>query len=123
MKMNLPDGPKTPQLIQILQSIARPTESLEAWARRYGDPFTLQSNEGYPMVVFSNPKAIQELFTNPSQFDSGEGNEGLRFLLGDNSLILLDGERHQQQRQLLTPLFMENVCKLTEKLSAISLSK
>lgn len=76
-------------------------------------------------VVFSNPKAIQELFTNPSQFDSGEGNEGLRFLLGDNSLILLDGERHQRQRQLLTPPFHgermqaygQVICNITKQVS------
>lgn len=123
--MKLPDGPKTPQFIQLLQSIALPTESLEACARRYGDPYALQSNEGFPMVIFSNPKAIQYIFANPSQFDSGEGNKGLRFLLGDNSLILLDGERHQRQRQLLTPPFHgermqaygQIICDITKQVS------
>ena len=33
------------------------------------------------------------------------GNGILRFLLGDNSLILLDGQAHQRQRQLIMPPF------------------
>ena len=104
--MKLPDGPQSPRFLRLLQSIARPSESLEANARRYGDPYALKSHSGgAPMVVFSDPKAIQEVLANPSRFDVGAGNKGLRFLLGDNSLLSLDGDRHQRQRQLLTPPF------------------
>ena len=49
----------------------------------------------------------------------------MRFLLGDNSLILLDGEFHQRQRQLLTPPFHGErmqacgkiICDITKQVS------
>jgi cytochrome P450 len=104
--MKLPNSPKALPLIQLIQGIARPFEYLEASAKECGDPFTMRS-PGFPAtVVFSNPQAIQEIFTaDPNQFDSGKGNKILQPLLGENSLIQLDGRSHQRQRKLLTPPF------------------
>jgi cytochrome P450 len=121
--MKLPAGPQTPQSIRMIRSILYPCETLETYAQRYGDLFTLGAPSGAPMVVCSNPKHIQKLFANPAQFDSGEGNVLLRFLLGDQSLILLDGDRHQRQRQLLTPPFHgermraygQLICEITQQ--------
>lgn len=104
--MKLPDGPGTPPILQTIEAIAHPLERLEKCAQRYGDPFTSRVLGFPPIVTFSSPQAIQEIFTaDPSLFDSGAGNRNIQFLLGDNSLILLDGERHQRQRRLLTPPF------------------
>jgi len=103
--MKLPAGPRTPQSIRILRSIFYPSETLETYARIYGDMFTLSAPGGAPMVMCSSPKYVQKIFSLPGQFDSGGGNVLLRFLLGEQSLILLDGDRHQRQRQLLTPPF------------------
>lgn len=100
-----PSKPLTPQVLRIISSIFRPTETLEGYARRYGDIFTLDAPGMTDLITCSKPQHIQEIFTHASQFDSGRGNEMLRFMLGDQSLILLDGERHQRQRQLLTPPF------------------
>lgn len=104
--MKLPNSPKALPLIQLIQGIARPFEYLEASAKECGDPFTMRS-PGFPItVVFSNPEAIQEIFTaDLNQFDSGKGNKILQPLLGENSLIQLDGRSHQHQRRLLTPPF------------------
>lgn len=102
--MKLPDGPQAPPWLQIVQTIVRPFEFLEECAQRYGDTFTLRSPGGRPYVVLSHPQALQELFTaDPKLFDVG--NKSLQFFLGDNSLLLLDGERHQRQRRLLLPPF------------------
>lgn len=103
--MKLPAGPQTPQSIRLIRSIFYPSETLEAYAQRYGDMFCLRAPSDVPMVVCSNPQYIQKIFSNPGLFDSGSGNLLLKFLLGDQSLILLDGDRHQRQRQLLTPPF------------------
>jgi cytochrome P450 len=104
--MKLPNSPKALPLIQLIQGIARPFDYLEASAKECGDPFTMRS-PGFPItVVFSNPQAIQEIFTaDLNQFDSGKGNKILQPLLGENSLIQLDGRSHQHQRRLLTPPF------------------
>ena len=104
--MKLPNSPKTLPLIQLIQGIARPFDYLEAAAQECGDPFTMRS-PGFPIsVVFSNPEAIQQIFTaDPDCFETGSGNRILQPVLGENSLIHLDGRPHQRQRKLLTPPF------------------
>jgi cytochrome P450 family 110 len=106
MTMQLPDGPNTIPMVQLLQWIFQPLEYMDACADRYGDIFTVRFS-GFPTAIFtSNPKAIEQVFVaNPKTFDSGSGSEILRPTLGDNSLLLLDGDRHQRQRQLLMPPF------------------
>jgi len=104
--MKLPDGPRTPSIVQLIQWIASPLELLESAQKKYGDTFTLQLGSYRPLVFISNPQAIQEIFTaSPEQFDAGSGNEILRPLLGDQSLTLMEGARHQRQRRLLLPPF------------------
>jgi len=104
--MKLPDGPSTPSIVQLIQWIASPLELLESAQKKYGDTFTLQLGSYRPLVFISNPQAIQEIFTaSPEQFDAGSGNEILRPLLGDQSLTLMEGARHQRQRRLLLPPF------------------
>lgn len=104
--MKLPDGPQTPAFLQLSQWIASPLELLETSAQRYGDTFTLRLGRIEPMVFLSSPQAIQEIFTAaPEQFEVGRGNDILRPFLGDQSLIMLDGNRHQRQRRLLIPPF------------------
>jgi cytochrome P450 family 110 len=86
--------------------IVQPIEYLDECDRRYGDCFELDFGTGRPFVFLSDPKAIEQLFTAPvGAFDSGRGNWLLRPTLGDNSLLLLDGEQHQRQRQLIMPSF------------------
>ena len=104
--VRLPDGPKTPQFLQLLQWIARPLQYMENSAQSYDDIFTARWGHFKPFVMLFSPQGIQELLTlDPKQFDSGRGNGILKPLLGEQSMILLDGDRHQRQRQLLTPPF------------------
>jgi cytochrome P450 len=111
----------------MIKLVARPLDYLEDYAQRYGDPFRVGGKTSPGLVYFSNPKAIQEIFTaDPELFDSGRGNGVLRFLLGDYSLILLDGDRHQRQRRLLTPPFhgdrmraySQLICDITNQVTA-----
>ncbi|KGF72495.1 cytochrome P450 [Neosynechococcus sphagnicola sy1] len=104
--MAVPDGPKTPPLWQLLQWIRQPLTYLDTNASRYGDCF-IGHFAGLPKFWFiSNPQAIAAIFTaDAQQFDSGQGNQILRPTLGDGSILLLDGNRHQRQRQLLMPPF------------------
>ncbi|MBD1900003.1 cytochrome P450 [Trichocoleus sp. DQ-A3] len=122
--MTLPDGPQTPQFLQLLQWISQPVQYLETSVKAYGDCFTARWGGFPPYVLISNPQGIQELLTaDPRQFNSGSGNKILQPLLGDQSLILLDGDRHQRQRQLLTPPFHGErmraygklICDITEE--------
>ncbi|PSB20916.1 cytochrome P450 [Phormidesmis priestleyi ULC007] len=124
--MELPDGPKTPPWLQTLQWIFRPLETLEARARGYGDTFRALGQQMPPFLYFSSPEALEAIFTaKTDQVSSAEGNQLLEPLLGENALILLDGKRHQRQRQLLMPPFHGDrmrsygslICEITQQIS------
>lgn len=101
----LPDGPQTHPWIQTFQWLSRPLEYMEECTKRYGDIFALNLGQNFASQVFiSNPQAIQQIFaTDPKLLDSGEAAGIKSPLLGQNSLIALDGKPHQRQRRLLTP--------------------
>jgi cytochrome P450 family 110 len=101
---NLPDGPKENRFLQTVQGILSPRKYLEERYQQYGDIFTSQFSSFPTQVVISNPQAIQEVFTADSKlFECGTGNQITVPLVGPNSLLLLDGDRHLQQRKLLMP--------------------
>ncbi|WP_341525443.1 cytochrome P450 [Nostoc sp. UHCC 0302] len=125
--MKLPDGPKSSSWFQLLQWIADPLGYMETNFQRYGDFFTVHWGNLYPEAVFvSHPQAIQTIFTaDPKLFDSGRGNGLAKILVGETSLVLLDGFSHQRQRRLLTPPFHgermqaygDLICTLTKQVS------
>ncbi|MBN3882435.1 MAG: cytochrome P450 [Nostoc sp.] len=103
--LKLPNGPQTHPWVQTYQWLTNPLEYMEACAKRYGDIFTLRIGPVFsPQVFISNPQAIQQIFsTDPKQLDSG-ASAGIKApLLGDQSLLALEGKPHQRQRKLLTP--------------------
>jgi len=103
---NLPDGPRVPYWLRLFKFIFRPVEYVEDFAKVYGDNFTVWRKSENQMVYFSHPQALEQIFTaDATHFETGGRGGVLKYLLGANSLILLDGDRHQRQRQLLTPPF------------------
>lgn len=125
-RMTLPPGSNLPPLAQTLQLIADPTGFLETCARRYGDTFTLRvlGANSPPVVFFSQPDAIQAIFTTlADQLELGKVTHVFRPLTGDQSLIMQDGPRHQQQRQMLMPALHgeslqtcgELICQITRQ--------
>jgi cytochrome P450 len=107
--MPLPDGPKSPQIWQMLQWIAMPFSFMRRCRDRYGDCFTVTLSQRFPPIVFfSHPKALQVLLTsdNSELFDApGELNTILEPLLGTQTVMGLSGDRHRRMRQLLMPPF------------------
>jgi cytochrome P450 len=86
--------------------VQRPIESLTGWRERYGDVYTV------PLIVFGvgvyvcDPDAIREMLTgDQSDLHAGEANEPLSPVLGEKSLLTLDGREHMRQRKLLLPPF------------------
>lgn len=104
---NLPDGPQMPRWLRMIKFVSQPVKYVDDFAKIYGDTFTIRSvHSDNHLVYFSQPQALEQIFTaDSSHFEVGRGNIGLRFLLGDRSFMLSDGDRHQRQRQLLAPPF------------------
>jgi cytochrome P450 len=83
-----------------------PVPFMRACARRYGHTFTIRFPGRGDFVLTSDPAAIKRAFTaTPEQYAVRDANLILRPLLGDNSLLLLDGERHLRERRLMMPPF------------------
>jgi len=95
-------GPKSPPLILLFQRMTNPLRFMEKCAEKYGDTFQIKF--GLPYIFFTHPQAIEEVFKmNPKMY--GSYNRSWQPLLGDRSLLLLDGASHKRQRQLLMPPF------------------
>ncbi len=92
----------------MLRWLRTPLPMLDDLARRYGPVFTLRQMKrmGGPMVFFADPAAIRDLWTgDPHVLRAGEANIILRAVLGGNSLLVLDGDRHIRERRLMLPPF------------------
>lgn len=99
---------KTPGLIQTLQIINNPIKFLEQRAKRCREIFTVRvmGFNSPPVVFFSNPQAIKEIFALPvEKVDFQQATHVFKPLMGENSVILQEGNSHNRQRQLLMPQF------------------
>jgi cytochrome P450 family 110 len=107
-QISLPNLLKTPSFLQKLQWVTDPVQYMEKAAQHYPDIFTANIVGFGDTVLFVNhPEAIQEIFTNDrKKFAAvGEVNKILQPLIGDYSVMMLDGERHKRRRQLVMPSF------------------
>jgi len=102
----LPPGPRMSRALQTAIWSRQAQWMLGQCRSRFGDMFTLRiANEG-TWVMVSDPEAVKQVFTgDPRVFHAGEGNEILRPILGDNSVLVLDEKAHIGQRRLLLPPF------------------
>lgn len=93
--------------LRFLRFILRPLETMEFRAQQYGDNFRATAPEVQPaLIYFSSPDALETIFTaKPEQLSAGRNNVILQPLLGQNGIVLLEGEAHQRHRQLLMPPF------------------
>lgn len=103
--MTVTNGPKTPPFVQLIQWIIHPLTYMDKCAKQYGDIFTAQVSSGEPWVMIDHPQAIQEMLNSNAFHAPGSLNSSLKPIVGEQSLILLSGERHKRERQLLMPPF------------------
>jgi cytochrome P450 len=102
----LPPGPRLPLAVQTAAWVARPWEFMKRCAARYGDTFTIKLAGEGAIVMVSHPEAVREVFTaSPELLHAGEANRVLLPVVGANSVLLLDGDAHKEQRRLLMPSF------------------
>jgi len=101
----LPPGPRSPKLVQSLTTIFSHERGLERQRERFGSMFTAHSVGIGTIVVISDPELIRRVFTaDPTVLHAGDRSP-LRKILGPNSLLGIDEDRHLSQRKLLLPPF------------------
>ena len=102
----LPPGPRLPKLIQTAGFIAGGVRFLESCRRRYGDVVTMRTLFDSPFVMVFDPALVKELFQGSNeQLHAGEANALLGPVLGERSVLLLDGSEHLRHRRLMLPSF------------------
>jgi len=122
LRASLPPGPRGPSLYQGVGMWTRPLASLEKWRTRYGKRFTLRFPFTPPFVIHTDSEHVKEIFTAPPDvLTPGHGARVLEPLVGRNSVILLDGDVHMEQRKLMLPAFhgerMERLTELVERVT------
>lgn len=124
--MTLPDGPKTPRFLQLIQWIGDPLTYMDGNAKKYGEIFTTRWGNLEPFVMIHSPQAIQEMLNSKALDAPGDINGILKPVLGEQSMIVISGEKHKRQRQLLMPPFhgerMRNygqqICDITQDVAS-----
>lgn len=99
--------------------LAHPYSFLDAQLRRKGLTFQLALPILGRSLVTGDPALVREVALHP-ELDSGRGIFALRAILGDRSLITLDGQEHRERRQMLAPAFSARVI---ERYDAVAIEK
>jgi cytochrome P450 len=104
--MALPPGPPLPASLLTAALLASPTRTMTALSARYGDIFTLRTLAFGTEVVVTQPATIKQVLTGDSDtYGAAEANRPLGLVLGERSLLLLDGPQHVRLRKLMLPPF------------------
>ena len=102
----LPPGPRLPRILQTAGFIFAGPRFLEACRRRYGDAVTFGTLFDSRFVMLFDPVLVKELFQGRGdQLHAGEANALLGPILGERSVLLLDGSEHLRHRRLMLPAF------------------
>ncbi|RMF27073.1 MAG: cytochrome P450 [Cyanobacteria bacterium J083] len=105
--MSVPTLKQLPML-QRLNWISNPVDYMEKAVKQQPDIFAADILGGNQRLIFVNqPQAIQKILTSDRRefLAEGEANAILKPVLGDSSIIMIDGNQHKQRRKLLMPSF------------------
>jgi cytochrome P450 len=79
---------------------------LEACRRRFGDAVFMRTLFDSGFVMIFDPALVKQVFQGPhEQLNAGEANSLLGPILGERSVLLLDGTEHLRHRRLMLPQF------------------
>ena len=103
---SMPPGPRLPRLVQTLGFIFFPVPFIDGCRRRYGDVVTMGTLFDSRFVMVFDPESVRQVFRgSPEQLRAGEANAPLGPVVGERSVLLLDGAEHLRHRRLMLPSF------------------
>ena len=119
----LPPGPPLPRTVQMALLLRYWPRFITACRRRYGDVFTLRvAGLGPPLVYLADPADIKTVFAgDPAIYHAGQANSVLSGLLGETSVLVIDGDVHRDRRRLMmAPFAREAVARQHELIAQIA---
>jgi cytochrome P450 len=106
LEPRVPPGPRLPRIVQTAGFMLAGPRFLEACRRRYGNVVTFRTVFDQGFVMLFDPAEVKELFQGPhEQLRAGEANAMLGPVVGERSVLLLDGSEHLRHRRLMLPPF------------------
>jgi cytochrome P450 len=98
--------PAEPPAVQTARWLLRPISFMESCRRRFGDQFAVKFM-GFtsPMVMLTDPEAIQALYTEPKNNLPPGRTIALLPVMGARSVLLLEGKDHLARRRVMLPPF------------------
>lgn len=103
----LPPGPRMPSIVQLVRLYRDPIGFITSQERRYGELFTIRFPGGENALYITDPELAREAFATDKTIGlAGAGRA--RFLepvVGESSLLTLDGPEWERHRHLLVPPF------------------
>jgi cytochrome P450 family 135 len=118
----LPPGPPLHGAIQLVLMMRWWQEFVAVCRRRYGNVFTLDNTMMGKMVYLTDPDAIKTVFAgDPRIFHAGEANSMLSGLLGDSSVLVIDGDVHRERRRhMMAPFHRDAVARQADLMAEIA---
>jgi cytochrome P450 family 135 len=103
---SLPPGPRLPRFLQTAGFLFANRRFIDTCRRRYGDLVTFSTLFDPRFVMVFHPDPVKQLFRGPpEQLRAGEANAPLGPVVGQRSVLLLDGAQHLRHRRLMLPPF------------------
>jgi len=99
--ITLPQGPKLPGWMQTIEFSRRPYDFVRECSKQFGDIYTLNIAGMGNTVMFSSPEAVRAIFALPGD-GMHNGNDVVRYLLNERSVVFLEGRPHHKTRQVLS---------------------
>lgn len=101
-----PPGPPLPAFAQSLLLLLHWPRFVAGCQKRYGDVFTLRIMSAGAITYLADPGDVKTVLGGSgSVYHAGQAAAPLRGLFGENSIVLLDGERHRRWRRAMMPTF------------------
>ncbi|WNG90833.1 cytochrome P450 [Mycobacterium sp. ITM-2016-00318] len=102
----LPPGPRLPAPMQAALMARYWPRFISACRRRYGRVFTMHIATMGTLVYLDDPAEIKKVFAgSPDVYHAGEANMMLAGLLGNGSVLVIDGDVHKERRRQMLPAF------------------
>jgi cytochrome P450 family 135 len=117
----LPPGPRLPGTMQTLQWMYRPIEFMEKCRERYGRIFSLRLGPASNVFVIADPLAAKQVLTaDPENFRAGDTNGIFRDVVGNHSILVMDGPEHLHHRRILLPVVGRHAERYGELIATIA---
>lgn len=98
-------------VIRSARWLKNPYAVLDESRERHGATFWLDLALAGRALVTGDPAMIREMIGHPD-LDAGRGIAALKEIMGDRSLITLDGPEHAARRRIVAPLFGREIERL-----------